>query len=608
MDRVTESNNSIAVVEQLFTENPRLAHEQLLSWKATDHAGFLRQSIELLERGESNSFTQLILRLCRADSSNLKQMLFTADLLSLDESARLLRLSSRNDAGYETHLISGLKTEVDRAGGAIANRDFERLLEILAQAVHPKRLGGILARFSEHPDERLRSKAALLSGRLARQLPKQTALLKDVDPRVRANAVESLWGRRDVESLQMLREASRDEHHRVASNGLYGLYLAGDIACVRGILKLARDTIIARQLSAIWLIGRTADFRFSQIVQADLAVRTGRVKFALLQAARKIKQRRQGLLLKPALRVELVRFERSEKGRLRIAFLVSASDGRALCSDELLATHFVLHDGPLRVDQFNFTANGKAAALHAVLLLPQRTGMGQSIASELVSVIEQGIETKEPQDQWAIQKYLLHKSSIEEAAVEVRFSASNETLKIEQLRSVKGAASSLVEGVERALRVFPEDAIEKQLVLILDPDLDPAFRVPEHWNELFERQGVAVQVLTCKAMDTESLLSWRQLCLARKGILIECKHVIELGAAIEKLNRYLHSGLSLTYQLSHILPQSGGPEAISIDLTTPLGCGRMVIDAAGEVVIDASLSQQTGEEKGAEADGEIADG
>ena len=564
MDKVTESNNSIAAIEQVFADNPRQGHERLLSWKAADHANFLRQSIELLERAGNNSFTQLVQRLCREDSSKLKQTLFTADLLSLDESARLLRISSKSDARYETHLISEMKAEVDRPSGGIANKDFERLLEILAQAIAPERLGGILARFYDHPDGRLRSKAALLSGRLGRPclgrqcfgkyLPKQTELLKDLDPRVRSNAVESLWGRRDAESLDLLREASRDESPRVASNGLYGLYLAGDISCVCGILKMARDGDVGRQLSGIWLIGRTADFRFSQVVQTDLAVRIGRVKFALLQAGRKIKKRRQELLLKPPLQVELVRFERAENGRLSIGLLVADSEGRFLCSDELFSTHVVLHDGDLRVDQFIFEANGKAVPLHAVLLIPLGTDIGDGIALE---------------DQWAIQKYLPQQGT-----------------------KAEGAASGLEEAVEKMLRAFPKDATEKHMVLVLDPEMDSAFRVPEHWEELFERLGVSAQVLTCKELDPAGLASWRQFCLARKGLLMECKNVFELGAALRKVNGLLHSGFSLTYQLSRMLPQAGGPEGLSIDLTTPLGCGRLVLNGAGEVVAEVALTDK----------------
>lgn len=559
MDKVTESNNSIAAIEQVFADNPRQGHERLLSWKAADHANFLRQLIELLERAGNNSFTQLVQRLCREDSSKLKQTLFTADLLSLDESARLLRISSKSDARYETHLISELKAEVDRPGGGIADKDFERLLELLAQAIAPERLGGILARFYDHPDGRLRSKAALLSGRLGRQcfgryLPKQTKLLKDLDPRVRSNAVESLWGRCDAESLDLLREASRDESPRVASNGLYGLYLAGDISCVRGILKMARDGDVGRQLSGIWLIGRTADFRFSQVVQTDLAVRIGRVKFALLQAGRKIKKRRQELLLKPPLQVELVRFERAANGRLSIGLLVADSEGRFLCSDELFSTHVVLHDGDLRVDQFSFEANGKAVPLHAVLLIPLGTDIGDGIALE---------------DQWAIQKYLPHQGT-----------------------EAEGAASGLEEAVEKLLYAFPNDGTEKHMVLVVDPELDSAFRVPEHWEELFERLGVSAQVLTCKELDPAALASWRQFCLARKGLLMECKNVFELGAALRKVNGLLHSGFSLTFQMSRMLPQAGGPEGLSIDLTTPLGCGRLVLNGAGEVVAEVALTDK----------------
>ena len=173
------------------------------------------------------------------------------------------------------------------------------------------------------------------------------------------------------------------------------------------------------------------------------------------------------------------------------------------------------------------------------------------------------------EDQWTVQKYLPHQDT-----------------------EAEGADSGLEEAVKKMLCAFPNDATEKHMVLVVDPELDSAFRVPEHWEELFERHGVSAQVLICKELDPAGLASWRQFCLARKGLLMECKNVFELGAALRKVNGLLHSGFSLTFQMSRMLPQAGGPEGLSIDLTTPLGCGRLVLNGAGEVVAEVALTDK----------------
>ena len=164
--------------------------------------------------------------------------------------------------------------------------------------------------------------------------------------------------------------------------------------------------------------------------------------------------------------------------------------------------------------------------------------------------------------------------------------------KKEQLQKTKVAGSNLEFAVQSMLSAFPNNAKQRHLVLILDPDLDPAFRVPDHWAALFAQHGVSAQVLIYKPLEPDALASWRNLCLASKGILIQCKQVHDLGAAMVKLSSYLHSGFSLTYQLIHIVPQTGGPETLFLDVTTPLGCGQMAVDGTNELVPEVACNQE----------------
>lgn len=111
-------------------------------------------------------------------------------------------------------------------------------------------------------DLRLRASLALAWGRLAKLAGEATAWLEDEDPRVRANAVESLWGRSDEQAVSIFTRKLEDTHQRVAANAAVGLYLAGRAESVLALWKMTRHAHPARRAAAVWAIGRTGDARF----------------------------------------------------------------------------------------------------------------------------------------------------------------------------------------------------------------------------------------------------------------------------------------------------------------------------------------------------------
>ena len=77
-------------------------------------------------------------------------------------------------------------------------------------------------------------------------------LLTKRDPRVRANAIEALWGSDSALARGLFREASRDVNNRVAGNALLGLYLLGDTSAVPQILKMAAQPDPLFRATAAW--------------------------------------------------------------------------------------------------------------------------------------------------------------------------------------------------------------------------------------------------------------------------------------------------------------------------------------------------------------------
>jgi len=589
---------SIQQLEKVFTENPKLGHEQLREWKAADHAEFLRQAIDVLEIGLGNSFSQVVLQMCREDSSNLKQMLFTADLLSLDDAARLLRITSKNDPGYQVHLVSSVKAEFDQTGSGIESNEFTRLLEILSKSVDPERMGGMLSKLADHPDLRLRSKAAILAGSLSRQSLSRASLLKDADLRVRANAVEGLWGQLDHEAVQLLKEARLNPHHRVSANALYGLYLAGDLSSIRGILKLARESDVARQLAGIWLIGQTADPRFHLVLHENLSVRTGRVKFALLGAMRKIKKRQDELRAMPPLALRLVTYQRLQRGRVYLDFGLMQNDGSAYSPQRLLPTQILVQDGNLRIDGFHFEPRGNAQIAHLSFLIPHRTGIGNNLATQLVTAMESALKMKRDQDAWAIRKYRIQESTDLIEAVDLHFSTDANELGSNQLRSIHGVAETWLQGVEQALDAFPDGVETKQIVLVLDTELPaseggPQLPVPETWPERFKAQGLVLHVVCCRELETETQDLWRTFCHTTGGVFLDASAADSLPQALQTIASLSSAHFHLTYQLSRSLPNSDLLERVLLECWTNDGTARLVIQKDGQV-LDESMAPDSG--------------
>jgi hypothetical protein len=106
------------------------------------------------------------------------------------------------------------------------------------------------------------SKAALLAGKLIQSGDWFVDRLLDSDPRVRANAVEALWGLDHEAAVDLFRRAARDPAGRVAANAWYGLYQAGRVESMSGLVRMAAEDDASRQASAAWAMGQTGDPRF----------------------------------------------------------------------------------------------------------------------------------------------------------------------------------------------------------------------------------------------------------------------------------------------------------------------------------------------------------
>lgn len=557
-------------LEEIFQESPQQAHTRLRAYHDEQRSDFLREAIALLESGRNNSFSQIVWKICQENTAGLQQLLFTVDLLNLDDAAKLLRLSGSKDPGYQTSLVERVRKEIETDGQNLGQQDWTRLLELLARSVDGERLGGMLARLCEHRDKRLRSKAAVLMGLVARNVPGRLNLLRDVDPRVRANAVEGLWGQRDAESLQLLREASRDEHHRVAANGLVGMHAAGDLAAVLGILQLYRDTELPRKLAGIWAMGKTADPRFLSTVHANLNQLNGRAKFSLLATSRKIKSNMNEIRQRGQLTVELLHFERADRGRVRIQFRLRNPAGELLGEDQLLPTDVLVQDGPHRVDLFTIQPRGSAGPKQIGLLLPQRTGVSDSSAQKLVAAVEENLSAKSPADSWAVARFRPNS----EPEADVTFTRDASLLASGQLRNPK-TAGSLSTAITRLVQAFPPGEASRELILFLDAESGAESLTAPPWLGPLEANGVGLHVIFTETLPPESIDAWRSLAARRRGVVRLLAEGQPLPAQLAVILDSLNPHWYLTYLLGRLLPPEEAALETRIEFYTRQGYAEM---------------------------------
>lgn len=167
-------------------------------------------------------------------------------------------------AGQLTHIASRMDGSVERilkrpqarAGVELGDEEAGLLADWL------RVLAGAAGRLLDSGDARARARMALAWGKIAQIERMGEQWLEDPDARVRANAVESLWGRADAEAVEIFRRKLEDAHQRVAANAAVGLYLAGESEAVKALWRMATEGDAARKAAAVWAMGRAGDARF----------------------------------------------------------------------------------------------------------------------------------------------------------------------------------------------------------------------------------------------------------------------------------------------------------------------------------------------------------
>jgi HEAT repeat protein len=173
---------------------------------------------------------------------------------SRDDSIRTARGLAEERQGYDTEVFRYVSdqltaTKVDL--GVI-----ERGIEVLDAIAPRARLHAVLRAALAHEDGRVRSKTAVVVGRMVADLPLLQRLLADSDSRVRANTLEAVWGMKGADIEMIFVRALGESNHRVVANAAYGLYSIDPEKYFPQITGLIDHAGAGHRTAGAWLLGK----------------------------------------------------------------------------------------------------------------------------------------------------------------------------------------------------------------------------------------------------------------------------------------------------------------------------------------------------------------
>lgn len=199
----------------------------------------------------------------KADVGTVAEMVGTTQEIcdpkrcSASDAIRIAKVRSREDLSYDLQVAQFLNTLW--MARRIDMEAIERAIEILSAIASAGRLKGVLRSAMAQEDPGVRSKSALALARHTDNMPILNILALDSDPRVRANTIEAMWGRKLAGAAELLETALRDDNHRVAINAVYGLYLLEPLRHLEKVEGFVRHPQPRYRMAAAWLIRKIGD-------------------------------------------------------------------------------------------------------------------------------------------------------------------------------------------------------------------------------------------------------------------------------------------------------------------------------------------------------------
>ncbi len=147
-----------------------------------------------------------------------------------------------------------------------------RTLQILDEVSEGRRLVSMLGHLRNSADPKIASRAVRFLGKRIQRVEWVERQLERRDPRIRANAIEGLWGVRSDSAKKLLLRCTEDPSSRVVGNAVVGLHMANYPELKDTMRRLAMLPRTNFRAAVAWSLGKIDD---SSITAALLALVNG---------------------------------------------------------------------------------------------------------------------------------------------------------------------------------------------------------------------------------------------------------------------------------------------------------------------------------------------
>lgn len=404
---------SLADIILAFSRNPGAMGKAMRDMAEVDPRAFLKQAIPVLQSGENGASEQYMLGLLVSQGLVIEAVCDPASF-SLEVAISLAKRLTRLDPLLDVKLVK--RTFGNLQGGAVEvgmNPDDVsvalRLLDILTETSDPIRTMGILKSLLQHSEPRLRSHAVLLAGRSNRNAAWVSPFLKDPDFRVRACAVQTLWGVDSPDVLPVFREAVSDADARTAGNAILGLYQYGQVEAISLLLRMSERSESGFKSSAAWVMGETGDPRFLSFAARMLKEPDEAVRRNAFRSVARLKTIDNQESAGPAWNLVVLGNEVAPDGSVTLRASVLPPDSSPVTG--LRGVQFSVWTGSRLLEEYSVEEQNPPEPLVVQFALPRSGSRGEDLQGFWRSAFEDCLENKRRQDAWAVLKYWVDMSA-----------------------------------------------------------------------------------------------------------------------------------------------------------------------------------------------------
>ncbi|MFN7938227.1 MAG: HEAT repeat domain-containing protein [Bryobacteraceae bacterium] len=379
-----------------FELNPVSMRRSIQDCYAQSPEKFLHHSLGLLAKPGGSKAEGYLLSLLM-QNEKLAVRLGDPELCTKEEAVQIARRANKIDPTFDRQIANLLM-----GGLRLADEEISRLLAILESISPPANLLPLLNVLVQHSNPRIRSKATLLLGRSKRSVDWVMSQLTEPDGRVRANAVESLWGMDGPDVIEAFLAAVQDPVARVAANGALGLYRARQTRSLELLMSFGQSQIYQLRRSACWAMGQTQDPRFLRLLAKLVRDPEPTVRSNALRAATAIRTHLNILKQEP-IKVFLSQTTLLDSG-VRVACLnLRRSGGAAIPS--LHALSFTLEESDTSVTRYEVEHIGAEESVALGFVAPKDSEVTANYRDALREAFRTSLEWKPQTEMWATACY-----------------------------------------------------------------------------------------------------------------------------------------------------------------------------------------------------------